>query len=592
MRTIMVMFDTLTRHLLPPYGGNWVHAPNFTRLAERTVVFDNSYVGSMPCMPARRELHTGRYNFLHRSWGPVEPFDDSMPELLKKQGVHTHLVTDHQHYWEDGGATYHNRYSTYELIRGQEGDLWKGHVKGPELEQKVPLEMMKPSRRQDQINREYIARDKEEEFPQAQTFTRGMEFIRKNAEEDRWFLQIETFDPHEPFYAPQKYRDLYPHVYSGGTLDWPLYGPVRETPEEITHLRFEYAALLSMCDAYLGKVLDLMDELDMWKDTMLIVNTDHGFLLGEHDYWAKSSMPWYNEIAHTPLFIWDPRSGKKAERRNSLVQMVDMAPTLLDFFSLPLPSGMTGRPLRETIETDKPVREAALFGTHGGHVNCTDGRYVYMRGPVHPDNGPLNEYTLMPSHMKNMFTPGELQNIELHKPFTFTKSCRTLQIPVGFQWMNPYQYGTKLFDLESDPTQYDELHDPATELRFIRIIAELMIVNDAPPEQFVRLGIPEDGIMNEASLAQQKATILEHAKVDLLQDVEWTRGAQNQWRRLLAVMPAAARTHLMQGFEQFAKGMGFKQVNHDVILTFAEHAVPPEQKDLVRSFLLLASRTN
>ena len=131
MKAIMVMFDSLNRRMLPPYGNDWVHAPNFQRLAERTAVFDSCFVGSMPCMPARRELHTGRYNFLHRSWTPLEPFDDSMPEILKKNKVHTHLVTDHQHYWEDGGATYHNRYSTYEFVRGQEGDYWKGHINSP-----------------------------------------------------------------------------------------------------------------------------------------------------------------------------------------------------------------------------------------------------------------------------------------------------------------------------------------------------------------------------------------------------------------------------------------------------------------------------
>ncbi|MEU3958158.1 sulfatase-like hydrolase/transferase, partial [Streptomyces achromogenes] len=106
MKAVMVMFDSLNRHMLPPYGGpEWVHAPNFARLAARTVTYDTCYAGSMPCMPARRELHTGRHNFLHRGWGPLEPFDDSMPELLKQNGVHTHLVSDHQHYWEDGGAT-------------------------------------------------------------------------------------------------------------------------------------------------------------------------------------------------------------------------------------------------------------------------------------------------------------------------------------------------------------------------------------------------------------------------------------------------------------------------------------------------------
>jgi arylsulfatase A-like enzyme len=54
MKAIMVMFDSLNRQMLPPYGADWVHAPNFSRLAERTATFDNCYAGSMPCMPARR----------------------------------------------------------------------------------------------------------------------------------------------------------------------------------------------------------------------------------------------------------------------------------------------------------------------------------------------------------------------------------------------------------------------------------------------------------------------------------------------------------------------------------------------------------
>lgn len=59
MKAIMIMFDSLNQHMLPPYGCEWVHAPNFERLAGRCATFDNSYVGSMPCMPARRDLHTG-----------------------------------------------------------------------------------------------------------------------------------------------------------------------------------------------------------------------------------------------------------------------------------------------------------------------------------------------------------------------------------------------------------------------------------------------------------------------------------------------------------------------------------------------------
>ena len=67
MKAIMLMFDSLNRALLEPYGCTWTKTPNFRRLAERSVKFENCYAGSLPCIPARRELHTGRYNFLHRS---------------------------------------------------------------------------------------------------------------------------------------------------------------------------------------------------------------------------------------------------------------------------------------------------------------------------------------------------------------------------------------------------------------------------------------------------------------------------------------------------------------------------------------------
>ena len=89
MRSVFIMFDSLNRRALGPYGGKTVPTPNFDRLAKKTVTFDNHYIGSMPCMPARRDLQTGRLSFLHRSWGPLEPFDNSVPELLAEKSVST-----------------------------------------------------------------------------------------------------------------------------------------------------------------------------------------------------------------------------------------------------------------------------------------------------------------------------------------------------------------------------------------------------------------------------------------------------------------------------------------------------------------------
>lgn len=177
MKAIILLFDSLNKNYLPPYGDLLTKAPNFQRLAAHAATFDNSYVGSMPCMPARRELHTGRYNFLHREWGPLEPFDDSMPELLKKAGIYTHLISDHLHYWEDGGGNYHNRYSSWDVVRGQEGDHWKASVGEPPIPEvlRVPQKQtgggVSGLWRHDWANREYI--QQEADFPQTKVLTPG-----------------------------------------------------------------------------------------------------------------------------------------------------------------------------------------------------------------------------------------------------------------------------------------------------------------------------------------------------------------------------------------------------------------------------------
>lgn len=482
MKAIVVMYDSLNRRSLPPYGAEGVHAPNFERLARRAATFDNCYAGSMPCMPARREMHTGRYNFLHRSWGPLEPFDDSMPELLREHGVHTHLATDHQHYWEDGGATFHNRYSTYELFRGQEGDRWKGQVADPPIPEDLKR-VRRAAYRQDWVNRQYL--ETEDRHPQTQTFDAGIEFIRTNAAADRWLVQIETFDPHEPFFSYKRWHDHYPEDYDGPHFDWPDYKQVLESRAEVEHARNRYHALLSMCDHSLGRVLDLMDELDLWADTMLMVVTDHGFLLGEHGWWGKATPPWYDETIHTPLFVWDPRS-LSPRRRDDLVQTIDFAPTLLDFFGVPIPADMQGIPLYHG------AREAGLFGSFGGHVSVTDGRFVYMRAPARPSNAPLLEHTLMPTHMNRRFDPEELRAAEMVPPFGFTKGVPVVRVP-GVSMTNAYAFGTLLYDLATDPNQERPLVDDDLELRMIRLQVELMRANEAPPSQFERLGLPPTG---------------------------------------------------------------------------------------------------
>ena len=106
MKTIFILCDTLNRRMLSAYGAGEDAAitPNIDRLARRSVVFDSHWCGSAPCMPARRDIMTGRLNFLEKPWGAMEPFDQSLQSILSgEKNVHTQMFADHAHYIICGG---------------------------------------------------------------------------------------------------------------------------------------------------------------------------------------------------------------------------------------------------------------------------------------------------------------------------------------------------------------------------------------------------------------------------------------------------------------------------------------------------------
>lgn len=486
MKAILVMFDSLNRQWLEPYGGQpGVPTPNFTRLARRTVTMDNSYVCSMPCMPARRDLLTGRPGFLHRGWGPMEPFDDAFPDILRAKGIHSHLVTDHYHYFEEGGQNYHPKFSTWEFMRGQEGDPWKPRLDAAFVVPETTNQHSPARIRQDFANR------LNGPHSQTRTFDAGLEFIEHHHGTDNWYLQIECFDPHEPFFATEEWRRRFSPDYNGPVSDWPSYGALENLGDRAKLLpqwRREYAALLAMCDHSLGRVLDAMDRHDLWKDTMLIVGTDHGFFLGEHGFVAKNLSPLWDELAHTPLFIWDPRMGIKDQRRGALAQIIDWGPTLLDFFGCQPTSDMTGRSLRGVLADDTPVREAAIFGYTHHYFNVTDGRYVYMRANDPAFSNPVWNYTLDPAHMNRRYSLEELQSAEPIGPLPFSKG-----VPVMRYADRPLREitdpsGSLLYDLSADPAQAHPCDDPAVVRRLTTSALRLMAEAHAPLEQYRRLG--------------------------------------------------------------------------------------------------------
>ncbi|MDP7237140.1 MAG: sulfatase [Candidatus Latescibacteria bacterium] len=492
MKCVFIVLDTVRRDYLAGYGNDWVHTPSLTRLAERGITFDNHWAGSLPCMPARREFMTGRYNFVYRGWGPIEPYDDTLPGELRKKEIFTHLLTDHYHYYELGGENYHTAFNTWDFHRGQENDWWASHVDRMAL----PDHLGQLSQ-QNFANRK--RQQKEEDFSGPKTAQAAIEWLENNKEADNWFLQVEIFDPHEPFYCTDKYREMYNDSYDGPIFDWPSYDEVHESPEAIEHIRKCYAGLLTMTDHWVGKICDRLNSLGLWDDTLIVFTTDHGTMLAEHDYWMKNIMPLYNEIVRIPLIMSLPGNAQAGTRNDALTQNIDLMPTFLDHFDCPLPPHVQGQSILRTLEGHSE-REDVIFGYFGMAMNITDGRYVYMRNPVNEDAGPLYAYTAMPTGGLKTWYPREVYDkVEMGRYYGHTYNLPLYKIPTTGKVPKhhpdeaSYAGRNQMFDILEDPAQNHPMHDTARESRFIERITHHLKSCEAQTEQYTRLGISYPG---------------------------------------------------------------------------------------------------
>ncbi|GKX31498.1 sulfatase [Vallitalea longa] len=488
MKTILILIDSLNRHFLKTYNeDSWIKTPNIDRLAKKSVVFDNHWMGSAPCMPARRDIFTGRLNFLERNWGPIEPFDITLPEKLRENDIFTHMVTDHYHYFEIGGENYCQLFNTWDLIRGQESDPWVSKIEQPSMCE----EHIGRIRLQYELNR--MKFKKEEDYPSPKTFASACSWLEENKNAKDFFLMVEAFDPHEPFDCPKEYLDMYDDDYEGPRYDWPDYKPVEESPEALKHIRNRYAGTMTMMDKWLGKLFNKMDEDNMWEDTMVILTADHGHMLGEHGYMAKNYMQVYNELAHLPFIVHLPGDSKAGTRINELTQNIDIMPTVLDYHKIDIPESVKGCSLTNLLSgEDQTLRDVVLYGYHGKAVNMTDGRYTYFRAPIKEDNYPLYIYTAMPTGFRKYIGKERADEIDMGRFLKYT-DYPVYKIPINYENQKDgsikYIKESLIFDIEEDYQQKKPINNKAIEKELIDKIIKAMKDSQAPGEQYERLGL-------------------------------------------------------------------------------------------------------
>lgn len=485
MKTIVVLMDTLRRDHLSVYNPQTkVQTDNISSFAKDSIVFENHFTGSLPCMPARRDIFTGRLNFLERSWGPIEIFDTTLPKVLNQKRIPSHIITDHAHYFRIGGENYCQQFNTYEFFRGQESDPWISLIDDPHMPEKYYGEV----KRQYQCNRTMF--NTEKDFSSVKCFDSACDWLEKNRNAEDFFLMVETFDPHEPFDVPKKYLDLYNDNYKGPHFDLPTYKKIdEETDEAMEHLKNRYSALVTMTDNHFGTLINKLKELNMYDDTLIILTTDHGYFLGERGYLGKSYMPYYNEIANIPLIMHFPGNKYANTRKKELTQNIDLMPTILDFENISIPESVKGKSIFNIVEKNKKIHDYVLYGCHGLPVNICDGEYTYFRAPR--DNSKCYEYTTSLTTIRDWLGKDIPEKIETGR-FLKNVDFPVFKVPaIKNPLVSDDQYlkDDHLFNMIDDYNQEIEITDVDIANKMEKLLIQALKENDSPEEQFERLGL-------------------------------------------------------------------------------------------------------
>ncbi len=483
MKAIFVLLDSLNRNYLPIYGNDWLKAPNIKRLAEDGVTMDNHWLGSAPCMPARRDILTGRLNFLERGWGAIEPYDVPFTRFLRSGGIRSHMETDHYHYFHVGGENYHTQFDTYAFHRGQEQDPWQARTTPPD-----EPEHFGQWTEQYYMNSEMFS--SADAYPTPKTFLGAIDWLKDNEDADDYFMWVEGFDPHEPFDCPDSYVNEYDGDYDGPLNQWTGYQRVEGDDRDLEHLRHQYAGTLTMADEYLGKLLEELKRQGIYEETLIILTTDHGHLVGEHGVTGKNRWHVWNELGNLPMVAKLPGNRNAGQRRNQLSQNVDVMPTVLEYFGLEYNHAIHGESLKAVLENDAPVqRDAVVYGWFGSPVNVTDGRYTYMRAASDEENGPLYMHYQMPTSYSHHEVPGGglYQKAELGE-FLSHVSMPVLRSEVNMRRTSIVK-DTQLFNIEDDPEQEHNLVGTDIEAHYVELLKKTMARMDSPPSQYQRLGL-------------------------------------------------------------------------------------------------------
>jgi iduronate 2-sulfatase len=368
---LLIMADDL-RPELASYGSPAL-TPNFDRLARRSVQFDRAYCQQAVCNPSRSSMLTGRRPDTLRLWSNGTHFREANPDVttlplwFKEHGYVTRCVGKIFHNWHTAVKGDARSWSAPEYLHYANHNDDKPQVAGA-----LPPDCATAPRCE--------CRDVPDEAYFDGRVAAEAVRILDELKDRPFFLAVGFWKPHSPFNAPKRYWDLYdraklppldpsrpegvPEVALHDSREILGIPPNRITltPAQAAEIRHGYFANVSYLDAQLGKVLDALDRGGLAARTVVVFAGDHGYHLGEHGLWAKTSN--FELDARVPLLIAVPGGANAGRRTDSLAELLDIFPTLVELCGLPVPGGLEGTSLVPVLRDPSAKVKDAAFTQH------------------------------------------------------------------------------------------------------------------------------------------------------------------------------------------------------------------------------------
>ena len=391
LNLIVLVSDTFRADNLDAYGSQFVQSPNLNAFASEAVLFEDVYPEGLPTIPIRRQLYTGRRivpthlyfqqdNVTLPGWHQLFLEDVTLSETLHAANYKTALIADLPHLFKPD-RNFHRGFDSFQWIRGQEIDAFGTSERKPlDLSTYYPADYLQRVQDAKQFARgqqftkfleQYTANRREwsknGDSIVRQTAKTAINWLDEHHADGPFYLQVEAFDPHEPWDPPQEFLDKYLKEPTKHSWPEPPYGDVEVPEEGVRRLRANYAGEASNVDYWYGQILEKIKQLGIYDNSVIVFFSDHGALLNEQKQWVKGPEKLRKQVTHVPLLIRLPHAEHGGKRISGFAQTPDVLPTLLGRLGLQHSSRVTGQDLWQYVEGKQNNREYAVsaFGWIG-----------------------------------------------------------------------------------------------------------------------------------------------------------------------------------------------------------------------------------